>query len=135
MSQRPLDHVGIAVDSLDVAIPLWESLLGARATAREVVEAQGVEVVFVGEGAGRVELLAPTRADSAVARFLHRRGPGMHHLCYRVPDLRAALADFSARGHELIDSEPRPGAAGHLVAFLHPRSSGGVLIELLEHRP
>jgi methylmalonyl-CoA/ethylmalonyl-CoA epimerase len=100
-----------------------------------VVETQGVEVVFVGSGAGRVELIAPTRPDSPVARFIERRGTGMHHLCYRVPDLRAALAHFAAEGYELIDREPRVGASGHLVAFLHPRSTGGVLIELLEQHP
>lgn len=132
MSERALDHVGVAVHSLDDALPTWESLVGAGATGRERVESQGVEVVFVGTGAGRIELLAPTRPDSPVARFLERRGPGMHHLCYRVPDIRAALAAFREAGYELIDAEPRPGAHGRRVAFLHPRSTGGVLIELVE---
>lgn len=132
MSERALDHVGVAVHSLDDALPTWESLVGAGATGRERVESQGVEVVFVGTGAGRIELLAPTRPDSPVARFLERRGPGMHHLCYRVPDIRAALAGFREAGYELIDAEPRPGAHGRRVAFLHPRSTGGVLIELVE---
>jgi methylmalonyl-CoA epimerase len=134
MRPRTLDHVGIAVASIDESLPLWESLAGGKGSAREVVEAQGVEVVFVGSGAGRVELIAPLRPDTAVARFLDRRGPGMHHLCYRVPDLRAALADFAGEGYELIDGEPRAGAGGHLVAFLHPRSTAGVLIELVESR-
>lgn len=134
MKPRTLDHVGIAVASLDESLPLWESLTGGKGSAREVVETQGVEVVFVGEGAGRVELIAPLRPDSTVARFLERRGPGMHHLCYRVPDLRAALAEYAGEGYELIDREPRPGAGGHLVAFLHPRSTAGVLIELVESR-
>ena len=132
MNERAVDHVGIAVPSLDEALPVWEELAGTRGTGRERVDSQGVEVVFVGSGAGRVELLAPTRPDSAVARFLERRGPGMHHLCYRVPDLRAALADFEARGYRLIDREPRSGAHGHRVAFLHPSAAGGVLVELLE---
>jgi methylmalonyl-CoA epimerase len=130
---RVLDHVGIAVASLDDALPLWESLVGGRGTGRELVENQGVEVVFVGAGAGRVELLAPTRGDSPVARFLDRRGSGMHHLCYRVRNLRAALERHRRAGHRLIDQEPRPGAHGRLVAFLHPSSTGGVLIELVEH--
>ena len=134
MRPRTLDHVGIAVASIDESLPLWESLTGGKGSAREVVETQGVEVVFVGSGAGRVELIAPLRPDSTVARFLERRGPGMHHLCYRVPDLRAALAECLAEGFELIDREPRAGAGGHLVAFLHPRSTAGVLIELLESR-
>jgi methylmalonyl-CoA epimerase len=134
MKPRTLDHVGIAVASIDESLPLWESLTGGKGSAREVVETQGVEVVFVGAGAGRVELIAPVRPDSTVARFLERRGPGMHHLCYRVPDLRAALAEYAAEGYELIDREPRAGAGGHLVAFLHPRSTAGVLIELVESR-
>ena len=132
MTPRTLDHVGIAVESIDESLPTWESLTGESSSAREVVESQGVEVVFVGTGPGRVELIAPTRPDSTVARFLERRGAGMHHLCYRVPDLHAALAEFASEGYQLIDPEPRPGAGGHLVAFLHPRSTQGVLIELIE---
>lgn len=132
MSESKVDHVGVAVRSLDEALPVWESLVGARGSGREVVESQGVEVVFVGSGPGRVELLAPTRPDSPVARFLERRGPGMHHLCYRVADIRAALAELSGAGFDLIDAEPRSGAHGHRVAFLHPRSSSGVLVELVE---
>jgi methylmalonyl-CoA/ethylmalonyl-CoA epimerase len=131
-SERELDHVGIAVHSLDEAIPLWETLAGASSSARDVVDTQGVEVVFLGSGAGRVELLAPTRPDSPVARFLERRGPGMHHLCYRVANLEIALAQFAAEGFTLIDEHPRPGAFGHRVAFLHPRSTGGALVELVE---
>lgn len=132
MNERTLDHVGIAVPVLDDAIPHWEYVVGAPSSAREVVDSQGVEVVFVGTGPGRVELIAPARPDSAVARFLERRGTGMHHLCYRVDDLPAALAEYRARGYELIDAAPRPGAHGHRVAFLHPRSTQGVLIELME---
>lgn len=132
MTERMLDHVGIAVASLDEAPPVFEAMVGARGQGRERVETQGVEVIFVGTGAGRLELLAPTRPDSAVARFLERRGPGLHHLCYRVPDLAAALREHEAAGYELIDREARPGAHGHRVAFLHPRSTGGTLIELLE---
>lgn len=132
MSERTLDHVGIAVASLDEALPIWESLVGSKGFGREVVEAQGVEVVFIGSGAGRVELLAPTRDDSAVARFLDRRGAGMHHVCYRVPDIRTALAELEHEGFQPIDREPRRGAQDHLVAFLHPRTSSGVLVELVE---
>ena len=132
MTERTLDHVGVAVQSLDEALPLFESLTGARGSGRERVESQGVEVVFVGSGPGRLELLAPTGPDSPVAKFLARRGPGMHHLCYRVPDIAAALESFRSEGYELIDQAARPGAHGHRVAFLHPRSTGGVLIELVE---
>jgi methylmalonyl-CoA epimerase len=133
MHERALDHVGIAVHSLDDSLPLFESITGVKGYGRETVESQGVEVVFVGEGAGRLELLAPLRPDSAVARFLEKRGPGMHHLCYRVDDVAAELAVYEARGAQLIDRAPRPGAHGHQVAFLHPKSTGGVLVELLQH--
>jgi methylmalonyl-CoA epimerase len=134
MHERTLDHVGIAVPSLDAAIPLWTALLKATADGREVVGDQQVEVVFVGSGPGRIELLAPTGPDSSVARFLDRRGPGLHHLCYRVPDIRRALEAHISAGHRAIDAVPRRGAHDHLVAFLHPQSSGGVLVELLERR-
>jgi methylmalonyl-CoA/ethylmalonyl-CoA epimerase len=132
MNERALDHVGIAVPSIDEALPTWEAILGVAGSGRETVGSQGVEVVFLGSGAARVELVAPSRPDSPIARFLARRGPGIHHLGYRVPDIRAALADLEARGFELIDREPRTGAHGHQVAFLHPRAAGGVLVELVE---
>ncbi|HYH79014.1 MAG TPA: methylmalonyl-CoA epimerase [Longimicrobium sp.] len=132
MPAHALDHVGIAVHSLDESLPLFESITGDKGYARERVESQGVEVVFLGRGDGRLELLAPTRDDSAVAKFLAKRGPGMHHLCYRVPDVQAELDRYRAEGARLIDEHPRPGASGHLVAFLHPKSTGGVLTELLQ---
>jgi methylmalonyl-CoA epimerase len=132
MTGRALDHVGIAVHSLDDALPVFESITGGKGHGRERVERQGVEVVFLGSGDGKLELLAPTRDDSAVARFLARRGPGMHHLCYRVGDIVAELERYRAAGAQLIDEAPRPGAAGHLVAFIHPKSTGGVLVELLQ---
>lgn len=130
--ELPLDHVAIAVPSIAAARPLFERITGASATPVETVESQGVAVVFIGTDRGRIELLEPTRADSAIARFLEKRGSGLHHLAYRVPDLEAALAGFAAEGYELIDSVPRTGAGGHRVAFLHPRSTGGILIELVQ---
>lgn len=132
MQLHALDHVGIAVASLDEALPIWEALLGAAGAGREVVASQHVEIVFIGGGAGRIELLAPTHPESAVARFLARRGSGLHHLCYQVENLSHALEACRRAGYQLIDSEPRAGAHGHRVAFLHPRSTSGVLIELLE---
>ena len=132
MTERALDHVGIAVHSLDDSLPAWESITGHKGYGRERVESQGVEVIFLGTGTGRLELMAPTRDDSPVAKFLARRGPGMHHLCYRVSDVAAELDRYRAEGRRLIDEAPRPGAAGHLVAFVHPRSTGGVLVELLQ---
>lgn len=132
MKQRPLDHVGIAVASLDDAIPLWETLLGAGASAPERVESQGVEVVFIGSGSSRVELLAPLRPNSPVAQFIEHRGAGIHHLAFEVPDLSAALDDLRNGGYSLIDDAPREGAHGRRIAFLHPRSLNGVLVELVE---
>jgi methylmalonyl-CoA/ethylmalonyl-CoA epimerase len=130
--ELPLDHVAVAVADLETAQPLFEALLGAVGSRRERVDAQGVDVVFVGSGTGRVELIAPTHAGSPVARFLERRGPGLHHLAYRVPDLDATLEALAARGVELIDATPRLGAHARRVAFVHPRSTAGVLVELIE---
>ncbi|HEX2166643.1 MAG TPA: methylmalonyl-CoA epimerase [Longimicrobiales bacterium] len=127
----PLDHVAIAVESIAASLPLFESLLGSSGSPVEHIPSQNVSVTFVGAGAGRIELLEPSSPDSPVGRFLARRGPGLHHIAYRVPDIEAALARYAASGVELIDDVPRPGADGHLVAFLHPRSTGGVLIELV----
>jgi methylmalonyl-CoA epimerase len=129
--ELPLDHVAIAVESIADARPIFEALAGTRAGATERVEAQGVNVLFIGTGSGRLELLEPTRDDSAVGKFLAKRGPGLHHIAYRVPDLEAALEKLAAEGFELIDRIPRPGAGGHRVAFLHPRSTNGVLVELV----
>jgi methylmalonyl-CoA epimerase len=132
MTEHALDHVGIAVHSLDESLPLFESITGHKGYGRERVDSQGVEVVFLGRGEGRLELLAPTREDSAVAKYLAKRGPGMHHLCYRVASVAAELDRYRAEGRQLIDEAPRAGAAGHLVAFVHPKSAGGVLVELLQ---
>jgi methylmalonyl-CoA/ethylmalonyl-CoA epimerase len=127
-----LHHVAIAVESIATAQPIYEQLVGATASPVEHVAGQQVNVAFIGTGAGRLELIEPTAAGTAVARFLERRGPGLHHLAYQVPDLEAALRELAGRGVELIDAVPRSGADGHRVAFLHPRSTGGVLIELVE---
>lgn len=125
----PLDHVAIAVRSIEEAAPRFERLTGSQRSETEDVEAQGVRVAFV----GAVELIEPTGPDGAVARFLEKRGSGLHHVAYRTPDLAAELARARGAGFEPIDPGPRPGARGHLVAFLHPRSTGGVLVELVQH--
>lgn len=133
MSDRPrIDHVGIAVASLERAVPLWRALLGSAPAGREEVPAEGVRVAFFGEGAGRVELLEPTSEDTAVGRFLDRHGPGVHHVCLTVEDLEAALERARTRGLEPIEPSVREGAGGRRVAFFHPRSTGGVLVELSE---
>ncbi|HSM37436.1 MAG TPA: methylmalonyl-CoA epimerase [Longimicrobiales bacterium] len=127
-----LDHVGIAVESLDRATAVLGPLLGAEPTAVEEVHGQRVRVLFLGDGDGRLELLEATSPDSAIARHIERRGAGLHHLAFRVTDLAGALRRLEAAGYQLVDREPRPGAGGHMVAFLHPRSTGGVLIELVQ---
>jgi methylmalonyl-CoA epimerase len=130
--EYPLDHVAIAVPSIRAALPALELISGAPGSPAEAVESQGVNVVFIGTAGCRLELLEPTGPDSPVARFLDRRGPGLHHIAYRVTDLAAVLEDLGQRGFELIDRTPRAGAHGRLVAFIHPRSAGGVLIELVQ---
>jgi methylmalonyl-CoA/ethylmalonyl-CoA epimerase len=129
--QLPLDHVAIAVESIAASQPLFESLLGAAGSPVEHVASHGVSVVFIGSGAGRIELIEPASGETPVGRFLARRGPGLHHIAYRVPDVDAALARFADDGFDLIDRTARQGAHGQRVAFLHPRSTGGVLIELV----
>lgn len=130
--QLVLDHVAIALPSIAAALPTYELLTGAPGSAMEHVPGQGVNVVFVGAGESRLELIEPTSSESAVGRFLERRGPGLHHIAYRVPDLDAALARLEAAGIRLIDSRPREGAHGRRVAFVHPSAMHGVLVELVE---
>lgn len=129
----PLDHVAVAIEAIDDVLPALEAVTGARGSPRERIEVQGVEVVFVGSGAGKLELIEPLGPDTPVGRFLEKRGPGLHHIAYAVPDVDRVLEELEAAGFELIDRAGRPGARGHRVAFLHPRSTGGVLIELVEN--
>jgi methylmalonyl-CoA/ethylmalonyl-CoA epimerase len=130
--ELPLDHVAIAVPSITAALPIFELLANAAGSPIERVEAQKVDVAFVGSGVGRIELLQPTGADSTVQKFLDKRGSGLHHIAYRVSDLDATLEKMARAGIRLIDAMPRPGAGGHRVAFLHPASTHGVLVELVE---
>jgi methylmalonyl-CoA epimerase len=127
-----IDHVGVAVEDLDSALALYEGTFGMPVAHRETVSDQGVEAVLLDVGDGHVELLRPLGEDTAVGRFLARRGPGLHHVAYRVDDIDAALAQLRKQGVELIDSEPRTGIRASRVAFLHPRATGGVLTEIVE---
>ena len=127
-----IDHVGIAVPSLVEGLTLYHDTFGLAVGLRETLEGQGVEVAMLACGDQQIELLAPTRDDSPVGKFLAERGAGIHHVAYRVPDLIVALAGCRASGLELVDEAPRLGAGGHLVAFLHPRSTGRALIELVQ---
>jgi len=129
---REIDHVAIAVRDLDAAVAWYASTLGARTVHREVVESDGVEEALVAVAESYVQLLTPTREDSPVARFLERRGEGLHHVAYRVDDCAAALVAARAAGARLIDEAPRPGSRGTTVAFLHPSTSFGTLVELVE---
>jgi methylmalonyl-CoA/ethylmalonyl-CoA epimerase len=127
-----IDHVGVAVDDLDAAIALHEQTYGLGPVHREVVEEQGVEAVLLDVGVSHVELLRPLEPDTAVGRFLASRGPGLHHVAYRVDDIEAALAALRERGMRLIDETPRVGIRDSRVAFVHPQSAGGVLTEIVQ---
>lgn len=130
-----VEHIGIATPSLDEALKFWRDALGLEVKHTETVEEQGVRVAMLPAGEPRIELLEPTGETSPVARFLEKRGPGIHHVAVRVPSIRAALSRLKEEGARLIDEEPRVGAEGCLVAFVHPSSSGGVLLELVEREP
>lgn len=125
-----LDHLGVAVESLEQGRSFYETLgLGPMTTER--VDSEKVTVGFFElANDARIELLEPTAPDSPVAKFMAKRGPGIHHICLRVPDIRAVLKALKAQGVQLINEEPRPGAHGCQVAFIHPKSTGGLLIEL-----
>lgn len=127
-----IDHVGVAVEDLDEAISLYEGSFDMRLAHRETVESQGVEAVLLDVGDGHVELLRPLEPDTAVGKFLQKRGPGLHHVAYAVGDIDAALASLSQAGVELIDSAARVGIRGSRVAFLQPRSTCSVLTEIVE---
>lgn len=128
----PIDHTGVAVERLEDALPFYRDVLGMAVAAIETVEDQGVKTAILGTGVGRVELLEPTSPESPIAKFLAKRGPGVHHVALRVPDLQAKLDELAAAGVVLIDRQPRVGAGGHLIAFLHPKATGGVLLELCQ---
>jgi len=127
-----IDHIGIAVNSLEKAIPAFSALLGSNVSGEEEVPGEAVRVAFFGTGPGRIELLEPTGPESPITRFLERRGPGVHHICLAVPDLDAALERCEAQGMIVLEPRIREGAGGHRVAFLHPKTTSGTLVELAE---
>jgi len=127
-----LDHIGIAVADLDAALRFYRDALGLEIEAPEEVQSQRVRAHFIPAGEAALELLEATAPDSPIARYLEKRGPGLHHITLRVDDLEAALARLKARGVRLIDERPRGGAHGSLVAFIHPASTHGVLVELTQ---
>jgi methylmalonyl-CoA/ethylmalonyl-CoA epimerase len=127
-----LDHVGVAVADLDAALELYEGTFAMPLAHRETVEEQGVEAVLLDVGDGHVELLRPLGPETAVGKYIERKGPGLHHVAYAVDDIDATLERLVEEGLELIDSEARVGIRESRVAFLHPRSTGGVLTEIVE---
>jgi len=129
---RKINHIGIAVKNLENAIPLYRDQLGMKFEGSEEVTEQKVRVAFLQVGESRVELLEPTSPDSPVAKFLEKNGEGIHHLAYEVDDIEAALAELKEKDVRLIDAQPRNGAHGSLIAFLHPKATGGVLTELCQ---
>jgi methylmalonyl-CoA/ethylmalonyl-CoA epimerase len=127
-----IHHIGVAVADLDASIRLYESALGAELMHRAASETEGLEAALLRIGDGEIELMAALREDSPVGKFIAKRGPGLHHVAYGVADIAAALLTASATGLELIDSEPRIGLHGKRIAFVHPKSMGGVLTEFVE---
>ena len=125
-----IDHIGIAVSSLSDSLAFFRDALGLEVEAPEEIASQRVRAHFIKAGSATLEMLEPTADYSPIARFIARRGPGMHHVALRVDDIVAAIADLKARGVRMIDEAPRPGAHGSLVAFIHPSSAHGVLVEL-----
>ena len=125
-----IDHIGIAVSSLDESLAFFRDALGLELETAEDVPSQRVRAHFLPAGQASVELVEPTADDSPIAKYIAKRGPGLHHLCLRVDDINAALAELKAKGVRLIDETPRPGAHHSLVAFIHPGSTHGVLVEL-----
>ncbi len=127
-----IDHIGIAVNSLAESLPFYRDQLGMSLSGTEEVASQKVRVAFLAIGESKIELLEPTSPDSPVAKFLEKNGPGIHHLAYNVADIEAAISRLTAEGARMIDAAPRAGAHGASIAFVHPKSSGGVLTELCQ---
>jgi methylmalonyl-CoA/ethylmalonyl-CoA epimerase len=127
-----IDHVGVAVTDLDRAIQLYEETLGMPLVHREVVSEQGVEAVLLDVGESHVELLAPLGDDTPVGKFLAKKGPGLHHVAYRVADINKVLGELNREGVRMIDEVARRGIRGSMVAFMHPSATGGVLTELVQ---
>jgi methylmalonyl-CoA/ethylmalonyl-CoA epimerase len=127
-----IDHVGVAVENIDAALELYRDQLGMPLVHRETVTEQGVHAALLDVGDGHIELVAPLHADTAVGKFLSRRGPGLHHVAYRVTSVQDTLDACVAAGIRLIDAQPRTGIRGSQVAFLHPAATGGVLTEIVQ---
>ncbi len=132
MTIKRIDHIAIAVQDLNQSLGFWEHALGLRVHEVRNVPEQAVDIAFLPVGASEVELVNPVTTDSGIAKWMQKRGPGIHHICFEVDDIRATMAELNAKDMELIDREPRTSKDGKLYAFIHPKSAGGVLIELYQ---
>lgn len=130
MNVTVIDHIGIAVTSIEESLPFWESALGVKCTGTETVEDQKVTTAFLPVKDSEIELLEATSPESPIAKFIEKKGEGIHHIAIRVDDLAKALEELKAKGVRLIDEQPRKGAGGAMIAFLHPKATGGILLEL-----
>lgn len=129
-----IEHIGIAVSSLRVAIPLFEKLLGTACYKTEIVDTEKVTTAFFRQGATKIELLESTTSDGVIAKFIERRGEGLHHIAFEVSDIRSEMARLKNEGFVLLNEEPKPGADNKLVCFLHPKTTNGVLVEICQER-
>ncbi|MDQ7796763.1 MAG: methylmalonyl-CoA epimerase [Spirochaetia bacterium] len=132
MNTLKLDHIGIAVEKIDAALPVWEGILSLPLHGIEEVADQKVKTAFMPIGESEIELLESTDSEGPIGKFLAAKGQGVHHLAFRVANIEAALAELKAKGVRLIDETPRYGAGGARIAFIHPKATGGVLVELCE---
>ncbi len=131
---KKIEHIGIAVKNLEAANATYKALLGRAAYKTETVESEGVSTSFFKIGESKIELLAATNSESPIAKFLEKRGEGIHHIAFAVEDIEAEISRLKSEGFELINKNPKPGADNKLVAFLHPKSSNGVLVELCQEK-
>ena len=127
-----IEHIGIAVKSIDKRSPFWEHVLGIKSTGREKVLDEGVETGIYDIGGGKIELLESVKSDSVIQKFIDKKGEGIHHVCLKVDDVYNAIAELKEKGISVIYQKPKKGAEGFLVTFIHPRDSGGVLVELAQ---
>jgi methylmalonyl-CoA epimerase len=130
MNTTVIDHIGVAVSSIEESLKFWEGVLGVKCTGVETVEDQMVKTAFLPINESEIELLEATSPESSIAKFIEKRGAGIHHVAIRVDNLEGALADLKAKGVKLIDETPRKGAGGATIAFIHPKATGGILLEL-----
>jgi methylmalonyl-CoA/ethylmalonyl-CoA epimerase len=129
---KRIDHVAIVIDDMDKSLEFWRDALGLELHHVQDIPAEMAQIAFLPTGGSEVELVRPTTGDSGLAKYLEKRGPGMHHVCLEVDDIHAMLAQLKAKGIQLINEEPRTGADGKKYAFIHPKSANGVLVELYE---